>query len=78
VSEPLLERERLPALGIFVIVRQQQPTGPALGENVELNHVDVVGQGRIEAGVGIPRGDQIGALVTHPAKLLRNHLEQTG
>ena len=65
VGEALLERQRGAALGVRVVVGEQQPAAAVevLGEDVELDHVDAGGQRRVEALERVAGRDQVGALV---------------
>ena len=58
-----------PRSGVGVVVGHEQPTGAvlALGKDIELDHVDVVAQGRIEAGQGVAVLDVRGSLVPDAA-----------
>ena len=68
VIERLLEREGRPLGRILVVVGEDQPVrlwlrGRALGQHVELDHVDPVRERGIEAGERVAGLDQVRTLV---------------
>jgi hypothetical protein len=67
VVEALLERQDggPPALEVAVVVGEEQLAGAveALGQHVELEHVDPGVHRCLEARHGVAGGDQVGALV---------------
>ena len=77
VVEALLERRR-GAEVVLVVVRQQQARGVeralVLGQHVELDHVDVGGQGGVEGRAGVARREVVGALVADPSQARRGQV----
>ena len=65
VGEPLLERDRRPALDDPVVVGEHEPAGAVavLGEHVELDHVDAGLERGVEARERVAGRDEVGALV---------------
>ena len=68
IGERLLERQRRAGTRVLVIVRHDQPIAVALGQDVELDHVDAGLERGVEARVRVAGREQIGALVPYPAE----------
>ena len=61
--EALLEGENLPALGILVIVGENEAVAVTGGQDIELDHVHAGLQSRVEAGRRVAGDDQVGPFV---------------